>query len=122
MKEKFSGKATRQSVSIPLDMMEEVQRQLRQRGGNFSAYIQKLVAKDLSSEVNTPDSSDQQALIRLTEKFHPTAADEVRRWADSIDNFQQPFFIYSILCSLHSAIVNESPSITLNLPVNTEPL
>jgi len=82
--------------------------------------MQELISKDLSNEMNTPDSSDQQALVRLTENFHPTVTDEVRRWADSIANFQQPFFIYSILCSLHSAIVNETLSVTLELPVNAE--
>jgi hypothetical protein len=115
MKNNFSGKATRQSVSVPLDMMEEVQRQLQKRGGNFSAYIQDLIAKDLSCAVNTPDSSDQQALVRLTEKFHPTAMAEIRNWAEGMVGFQQPFFIYRMLCALHDAITNNRPSLTLNL-------
>ena len=99
-----------------MDMMEEVQHQLQHRRSNFSAYIQELIIRDLSSDINTPEPSDADALIRLTEKFHPTASEEIRKWAKSTPGLQQPFFIYKMLCALHSAIANKLASLTMELP------
>jgi hypothetical protein len=116
MKKKFSGKATRQSVSIPSDMMEEVQRQLQRRDRNFSAYMQELISEDLSSNASTPDPQDNQALVHLAEEFHPTAVDEIRKWTENMDGLQQPFFIYRMLCALHDAISKNQPRLALELP------
>lgn len=96
-------------------MMEEVQNQLQRHGGNFSAYMQELIVRDLDRTANIPEPSDQQALIRLVENFHPTATEEIQQWIDRIEEFQQPFFIYRILCALHDAITNNRPILSLNL-------
>ena len=95
--------------------MEEVQRQLPRRGGNFSAYMQELINADLSINSGTPDPKDNQALVRLAEEFHPTAAKEIRNWTENIDGLQQPFFIYRMLCALHDAIKNNRPNLSLDL-------
>ena len=115
MKKNFSGKALRQSVSIPSDMMEEVQRHIHRHGGNFSAYIQELITKDLNSNASTPVPQDNQALVHLAEIFHPTASDEIQNWAEKMNGLQQPFFIYRMLCALHDAITNNRPSFSLDL-------
>ena len=105
----------RQSVSIPADMAEEVQRHIAYQGSSFSAYIQELIACDLKNSDPVPETTNRQSLVRLAETFHPTAAGEIQKWADSTEGLQQPFFIYRMLCALHDAITNNRSSLSLDL-------
>ncbi len=120
MKKIFSGKATRQSVSVPLDMMEEVQRLIQKSGNNFSAYIQALIEKDLTGRSDIPAPTDNKALVHLAKGFHPTTADEIQKWSESMDGFQQPFFLYKVLNALHDAILNHRSEIIIDLPKSKE--
>ena len=63
MKKIFTGKATRQSVSIPLDMMEVLQEEIQEQGVTFSAYIQKLISANLDQSSHTPKLANQDALL-----------------------------------------------------------
>ncbi len=120
MKRMFSGKATRQSVSIPQDMMETVCHQIQSRGITFSAYIQELIGHDLTLSEQLPESNDENALVHLAETFHPTVSREIQEWASHQEDFKQPFFLYRMLCALHEAIERNDPILSLKTVCQTK--
>ena len=60
----------------------ETQVKMKERIGNvpISKYIRGLIEKDLSGHFSTPSPKSDNALVELSDTFHPTLTPEIEKW------------------------------------------
>jgi hypothetical protein len=60
----------------------DTQVRMKERLGNIptSKYIRGLIERDLSGHLSPPSPKSENALVELTDTFHPTLAPEIERW------------------------------------------
>lgn len=77
----------------------ETQVKMKERLGNvpFSKYIRGLIEKDLSGHLSPPSPKSEDALVELTDTFHPTLVPEIEEWCMCQDVPQAKFIAHLLI-------------------------
>lgn len=94
------------------DLLDQAQERARANGEKFSAYVQRLVAADLSNEVIA--APDPLSPTIITDLFRVLSGElDARELQEFLQSADQPRLLQSVLKKLHMDLVEGHPTLDI---------